>query len=972
MTLQTALRGPIDRKLRAMPEVVYRVCAERFGIEPARAERQPKQANRRQVEKGRLRQQHRHLKRRLKSAPESEKPGITSLLNDTRKKIQVLARAEYERARRKRRRAQMSAFYRNPYTFARKILQGKKSGSLNVPKEELEAHLRRTYSDPERPEALPYIQGLPRPPQPGVPLDHGEPRLAEVREVIRKARASGAPGRNGIPYLLYKRCPEVLRILWGLLRVAWRKGVIPKEWCTAEGVFIPKEENSRGIGQFRPISLLNIEGKTLFSILSKRLTAYLTTNGLIDTSVQKAGVPGFPGCLEHATMIWNTIRQAHQDRTELHVVWLDLANAYGSVPHALISYALRFFWIPDRVADLLMRYLGAFWMRFEAGSYRTQWQALEVGIPMGCAVAPLLFVMAMEVIIRGAKDSVKGAQLAPGQTLPPLRAFMDDITILSPDQKGVERALERLQLLIRWAKMKFKPQKSRSLSLKKGKVVNCIFSVEGERLPTVREAPVKSLGRWYSCPITDRHRGVEIEKTAATGLKAIDKSCLPGRLKAWCLQFVLIPQLLWPLQIYEVAVTRVEAIERRVSAFARKWLGAPRTLTSIALYSSSSKLRLPLSSLVEDFKVSKARLFMMLRDSADQVIHDAPPDIITGKKWSAADEVASATQELQLKEVMGATQTGKGGLGLKTNRWLSREDLAGKRALVAQEIRRRAEDMRVAQAVSQSQQGRWTQWEDVAQRELGWSELWRMDPQRVSFIIRATYDLLPTPVNCHRWDPSVSNSCPQCKSRGTLEHILAGCPKSLGRYTWRHNQVLQVLVDAAESCCSLANQLQKAPTNQITFLREGDQARGPHSQPPRSVLSPGGQWEVGADLKGKQNIPRALLRSNQRPDIVIWSKMERRLILAELTVPWEGNMSWAHERKLTRYEDIRLSCRERGWDCMVFAVEVGCRGFIGHSAIQFLRRLGAGPKATRRVIRKLQETAEAASLWVWQSSRHRS
>ena len=100
-------------------------------------------------------------------------------------------------------------------------------------------------------------------------------------------------------------------------------------------------------------------------------------------------------------------------------------------------------------------------------------------------------------------------------------------------------------------------------------------------------------------------------------------------------------------------------------------------------------------------------------------------------------------------------------------------------------------------------------------------------------------------------------------------------------------------MDAAESCCSLANQLQKAPTNQIAFLREGDQVRRPHSQPPRSVLTPGGQWEVGPDLKGKQNIPRALLRSNQRPDIVIWSKKERRLVLAELTVPWEGNMSGA-------------------------------------------------------------------------------
>ena len=970
--LQAALRGPIDRKLRVFPEVVYRTCAEKFGMEPTKTERPPKQANRRQVEKGRLRQQQRHLKKRLKTSLENEKPGILSLLNDIRKKIQTLARAEYERTKRKRRRAQVSAFYRNPYTFTRKILQGKKSGSLDVPKEELEAHLRQTYSDPGRAEPLPHIQGVPRPSQPGVPLDLEEPRLAEVQEVVRKARASSAPGGNGIPYLLYKRCPEVLRILWGLLRVAWRKGVVPQEWCIAEGVFIPKEENSKGISQFRPISLLNIEGKIFFSILTKRLTAYLTTNGLIDTSVQKAGIPGFPGCLEHATMIWSTIRQAHQDKMDLHVVWLDLANAYGSVPHALISYALHYFWIPDQVADLLTRYLGSFWMRFAASTYKTQWQALQVGIPMGCAVSPLLFVMAMEVIIRGAKDSVRGVELAPGQALPPLRAFMDDITILSPDLEGVECALERLQLLIRWARMKFKPQKSRSLSLRKGKVINCFFSVEGVRMPIVREAPVKSLGRWYSCPITDRHRGVEIEHTAVTGLKTIDKCCLPGRLKTWCLQFVLIPQLLWPLQLYEVAVTRVEAIERRISAFARKWLGAPRTLTSIALYSSSSKLELPLSSIVEEFKVGKARLFMMLRDSADQVIHDAPPDIITGKKWAASEEVANATQELQVKEVMGATQTGTGGLGLATNKWFSREDPAGRRALVAQEIRRRMEDKRVAQAVTQAQQGQWTRWEDVAQRKLSWRELWHMDPEHLSFIIRSTYDLLPTPVNCHRWDPSTSDSCPHCESRGSLEHILAGCPKSLGKYTWRHNQVLHVLADAAESYCSQANQQQVTPASHVAFVREGDQVQRPHCRLPKSLLKPGEQWELGVDLKGKQSIPKALIRSNQRPDMVIWSKKAKQLILAELTVPWEGNMSWAHERKLTRYEDIRLSCQERGWSCVVFAVEVGCRGFVGYSVIQFLQSLGAGSKAIRGVTQKLQETAEAASLWVWQSSRRRS
>ena len=32
-----------------------------------------------------------------------------------------------------------------------------------------------------------------------------------------------------------------------------------------------------------------------------------------------------------------------RERGDLHVVWLDLANAYRSVPHQLIEYALDFF-----------------------------------------------------------------------------------------------------------------------------------------------------------------------------------------------------------------------------------------------------------------------------------------------------------------------------------------------------------------------------------------------------------------------------------------------------------------------------------------------------------------------------------------------------------------------------------------------------------------------------------------------------
>ncbi len=58
------------------------------------------------------------------------------------------------------------------------------------------------------------------------------------------------------------------------------------------------------ISQFRSIALLNVEGKIFFSILAKRLTTYLISNGYINTNCQKAGVPGFPGCMEHSAVIW--------------------------------------------------------------------------------------------------------------------------------------------------------------------------------------------------------------------------------------------------------------------------------------------------------------------------------------------------------------------------------------------------------------------------------------------------------------------------------------------------------------------------------------------------------------------------------------------------------------------------------------------------------------------------------------------
>ena len=82
--------------------------------------------------------------------------------------------------------------------------------------------------------------------------------------------------------------------------------------------------------------------------------------------------------------------------------------------------------------------------------------------------------------------------------------------------------------------MEFKPKKSRSLSVRKGKVKELYFVVAGDIIPTLNEQPVKSLGRWYAQPLTDRHRGIQVQRQLVQGLSTIDGCSLAGRYKIWC------------------------------------------------------------------------------------------------------------------------------------------------------------------------------------------------------------------------------------------------------------------------------------------------------------------------------------------------------------------------------------------------------------------------------------------------------
>ena len=71
--------------------------------------------------------------------------------------------------------------------------------------------------------------------------------------------------------------------------------------------------------------------------------------------------------------------------------------------------------------------------------------------------------------------------------------------------------------------------------------------------------------------------------------------------------------------------------------------------------------------------------------------------------------------------------------------------------MVSEEIHHLEEVKRFATAEGQKKQGAWTQWENAKDRAVTWRDLKHMEPKKSSFLIKAVYDVLPTPVNLHAW-----------------------------------------------------------------------------------------------------------------------------------------------------------------------------------------------------------------------------
>ena len=189
---------------------------------------------------------------------------------------------------------------------------------------------------------------------------------------------------------------------------------------------------------------------------------------------------------------------------------------------------------------------------------------------------------------------------------------------------------------------------------------------------------------------------------------------------------------------------------------------------------------------------------------------------------------------------------------------------------------------------------------------------------------------------------------PDCTSTGSLQMEAQYCPQGAGRHArkWKKKEATH----------------QEKGIPAINFVKEGQTGKKTKA-PTTSNLDESDCWEMKVDL-GKQLVFPNVVHTTQRPDIVIWSPNDKKLVMVELTVPWETRCEEPLERKMGKYTELQEQCRSRGWSTWLFPVEIGCRGFPAQSVWRTLGRFGIKAGDRKRAVGKLRQAAEKASNWL--------
>ena len=304
-------------------------------------------------------------------------------------------------------------------------------------------------------------------------FDTQPPSQEEMDAVVKRKSNRSSPGLNGIPYLVYKKCPDIRRFLYWIFRRVWKEHTVPQSWKVGRQVLIPKSNDTSKPGLMRPITVLNVEGRLFFTLYQQRLCSFMIANHYMKAQVQKAFLPGVAGCVEHATIHSEMFKDAKQSQRAICTSWLDLANAYGSIRHSMVMFVLWWFHVPPSFSRILGTYYNSIFIQVQTKHWSSIWFPLEIGVPQGCTASTIIFNVSFQMVLDIHAEHTRhipriGYNFRDSDITIVKPTYADDVALVTNSPADNQESIDAFAKGLKWSKtLHFKPAKCRSLALRK-------------------------------------------------------------------------------------------------------------------------------------------------------------------------------------------------------------------------------------------------------------------------------------------------------------------------------------------------------------------------------------------------------------------------------------------------------------------------------------------------------------------------
>ena len=230
--------------------------------------------------------------------------------------------------------------------------------------------------------------------------------LIELERALSSCN-SKSPGPDQIPYELIKQFSthhkqELLKIY----NHFWKNNSLPEQWKQSTTIPIYKAGKPRHeASSYRPIALTNCLAKIFERLVTIRLKKFLETNNIIIN--EQNGFRAGYSTIDSLCQLENDIRTSFIKGESTLAVFLDITQAFDSVRHDILIRKIIEMGIKGRLLKFIIYFLTGRQttvrvMSAISGKYNT-----TCGVPQGCVIVPILFLIMINDIFKDAELNIK-------------------------------------------------------------------------------------------------------------------------------------------------------------------------------------------------------------------------------------------------------------------------------------------------------------------------------------------------------------------------------------------------------------------------------------------------------------------------------------------------------------------------------------------------------------------------------------